>query len=121
MAKKHKIRLRLFKMFKNCFHCSAPLIIEDKGNPNNPNIATLENKYSTWEAARHRQSHDEFRWRLVCLKCSRSRSENDIKTVPTQILWDLSGAYPLGHPKAKDYKKLISDKNPERSIATEAQ
>ena len=89
-------RARMFERFKNCYHCGRDLIIESD-DPNNPALATLQNKYSFFDRERHQQTYDhkDYRYFLVCLDCSRKMNKEREEDVPLELRRDLAHSYPL--------------------------
>ena len=101
-----KLRRRLWERDPHCYYCGA--VTEwrelDGGKRPTPNMATLEHLRMRIDKNRTEPSHGERRIVLACRKCNNKEGNRRYNSLPRRELWERSGGYPLGHPKARDYK-----------------
>lgn len=101
MSKKHEKRIKCHRWQKGkCCVCGVQTRIE--ANLSDPDLAVLKNSYGFFDPKRHIDEPNQVRWKIYCLNCSRQLDREHNKKVPVEILREVSGAYPLGHPLAKD-------------------
>lgn len=76
------------------------------------NFATLDHLHTRYFPAIRRAANPEVQGHpitttvLACHKCNQARGEQETRSLPREVLWEKSGAYPQGHEKAVDRREV---------------
>ncbi len=110
-----KRKERLWKENPHCRNCGDLTILPEKykATEKQPdNLATIQHFHHKYHPDRHKPNPTgEVRTDLWCYKCNNKDAKEITKNRKKELLWEDAGAYPQGHPLAKDihpdYKKEI--------------
>lgn len=106
--RKHR---RYLEQKGRCYWCGRKMRFWHKhknGTPPPADLATfehLDDRFNEWRG----KSSGLIRVVLACYKCNHERGQQSAATQEKEELWERSGAYPQGHPKATDYSEKWTD------------